>query len=67
MDFASEEEKESETPGDNEYEKTVAESSADSSEFFNEIYEKNIGRKVSLNASWILYVNFYWSHLYIIN
>ena len=44
--------KEPESYGDKEIVKTVAEKSVDSIALFNEIYEKHIGKKVSLNVCW---------------
>ena len=52
MNIAHEEKKEPESYGDKEIMKTVAEKSVDSIALFSEIYEKHIGKMVSINVSW---------------
>ena len=56
MDLVTEEDKyqkESETPGEKESVQKDAESSIESTDLFNEIYEKNMGSKVGLDVIWI--------------
>ena len=56
MDLVTEEDKyqkESEIPGEKESVKKDAESSIESTDLFNEIYEKNMGSKVSFGVIWI--------------
>ena len=55
--IASEEEKKKDIQEVEEVKKEETKTSTDSSALFNEIYEKHIGSKVSLNVSLIFYVN----------
>ena len=55
--IASEEEKKKDIQEAEEVKKEETKTSTDSSALFSEIYEKHIGKKVSLNVSLIFYVN----------
>ena len=54
--IASEEEKKKEIQEADEVKKEETKTSTDSSALFSEIYEKHIGKKVSLNVSLMFYV-----------